>query len=61
MKINLEMELNDAALILAAFNPDNKQMSDTIKRKGEVALERMSAEFDRIVENIDNCGEAIFN
>jgi len=59
MKITLEMELNNAMAIVAAFSPTAK--NDFMKKKGEEALERMEAQVDRIVENIDNCGEATFH
>ena len=60
MKIQIETELNDAMHILAAFSPDSKN-KEGMQKKGKEALERMSAQVDRIVENIDNCGEATFH
>ena len=60
MKVQIEMELNDAMHILAAFSPASKS-KEAYKEKGEAALQRMEAQVDKIVENIDNCGEAIFH
>lgn len=60
MKIKLEIELNDAMHIIAAFSPNSK-IKESMQEKGKEALERMSAQVDRVVENIDNCGEATFH
>lgn len=56
MKIQLEMELNDAIAIVAAFGPSAN--NDFMKEKGTAALKRMERQVDKIVEGLDNSVEA---
>ena len=60
MKIQIEMELNDAQAILAAFCPDSKLKED-MKKKGEAALEKMDKQVNKIIERLDNAAEGIFH
>lgn len=61
MKVKIEMELNDAMNIIKWFHNPPHLRNGTEEQKVKEALERMESQVDRIVENIDNCGDATFS
>lgn len=56
MKIQVQLELNDAMHILAAFSPDSKN-KEAMQGKGEEALVRMGEQVDGIIEALDHQAE----
>jgi len=59
MKIQIEMELNDAMAIVAAFSPSAR--NNFMKEKGEAALKRMEKQIDYIVEAMSSSEEQTFH
>lgn len=60
-KINIEMTLNDAMLIVAAFSPNSKCCDGRMVGKAKEAVGRMETQVDHIVEGLDNEAEGKFH
>ena len=54
MLIQIELELSDAMHLLAAFASDSEIKSGTeTQQRGQVALEKIAVQLDKIVEGLE--------
>jgi len=56
-KINIEMTLNDAMLIVDAFSPNSKFCDGRMTEKAKEAIERMKTQLDHTIESLDDTAE----